>query len=201
MKMNRYLILLFCLASLGLQAQNKELPQFSTKIALDSLQQAMLHPLKGKPVNMALSKDLPTVLFFLSPECPLCHNYTRSINELRNEFGSRVNLVGIIPGKSYSNREIKKYQKDYSVSIPLYSDRSFQLTRLLGISVTPEVVLMDGSGEIFYRGAIDDWIISLGKKKEKPGKFYLKNAIMQKLENSPILTASTKAIGCYINDY
>jgi hypothetical protein len=74
------------------------------------------------------------------------------------------------------------------------------LTRYLQATVTPQVVLIDSVGNLVYKGAIDDWIVGLGKKKEKITMHYAADAIKQYLQLMPVTVKSTKAYGCKIND-
>lgn len=141
------------------------------------------------------------VLVFLSPECPLSINYTRTLNELATSFGKKLSVIGIIPGSSYSKRQVRKFVRDYKLSFDFYIDSEIALPPLVSATITPEAVLLTSDGDIKYRGAIDDWAISLGKKRDKPQNRYLQNAITQYLEGSEIILRRTNAVGCLINDY
>ncbi len=54
-------------------------------------------------------------------------------------------------------------------------------------------------GEVLYRGAIDNWYHALGKNRPAPTEHYLKNALDAVLNNTPILTQRTEAVGCLMN--
>jgi len=138
---------------------------------------------------------------FLSPECPLSINYTRTINELTDFYKKEVSVYGIFPGTAYSPQEIGNFKQKYKVNYSLVIDSSMSVTRFLHATVTPEAVLTDSNGNIVYSGAIDDWAQSLGKTRQKATRFYLKDAISQYLLSSVIIVSHTKAIGCKINDY
>jgi ABC-type uncharacterized transport system ATPase subunit len=75
------------------------------------------------------------------------------------------------------------------------------LTTYIKGTVTPEVILMNQQGEVIYRGAIDDWVSDLGKKKLVVSNEYLKTAIKQYLQNQTVSIKSVEPIGCLINEF
>ena len=146
--------------------------------------------------------DKPLSLFvFLSPECPLCQNYTKTLNELEQKYKPQVNLAGIIPGEAYTLKDITDFENKYHINFRLFVDAKQELTRFLRATVTPEAILLDSSGNLVYIGAIDDWLFALGKKKLHVSKQYLQEAIEQSLKGEPVKTKRTNAFGCKINDF
>lgn len=142
-----------------------------------------------------------TLFVFLSPECPLCKNYTKDLNELAKQFPRDVKIIGIISGDAYSAKEVKSFQRKFDVSYPLYIDNHLQLTRRLNARVTPEVVLLDSIGGLIYRGAIDDWVVKLGQTRIKRSRYYLKDAIESYLKGQAVAVSETEPKGCYINEF
>jgi hypothetical protein len=68
-------------------------------------------------------------------------------------------------------------------------------------TVTPEAILMDENGQVVYRGAIDDWVVELGKKKLKATNEYLRQAVFQYLHQQPVAIKRVVPKGCLINEY
>ncbi|TKK67754.1 redoxin domain-containing protein [Ilyomonas limi] len=147
------------------------------------------------------TSEKPSVFIFLSPECPLCKNYSSTLNTLYQQFKNRVAFYGIIPGKAYSSQEIKAFSSNYQISFPLFIDSNKIVSNYLQASITPQVILLDEKHHLLYKGAIDNWAVSLGKQRVKPTQFYLKDAIEESLQNELIAIKRTKAVGCKINDY
>lgn len=143
----------------------------------------------------------PSVYVFLSPECPLSRNYTKVLNDLQARVGSSIHMIGIISGKAYSPREVKTFISDYAINFPTFIDTDKKLTSYMKATITPEVVFANASGDIIYRGAIDNWVEELGKTRIKPDKTYLIDAIGNFLANEPVLVKQTTPKGCYINEY
>ena len=146
-----------------------------------------------KPLNLFV---------FLSPECPLCKNYTTVLNKISQDFSrDSFVIIGIVSGKSYSTEEVNSFKKEFLVDFQLFIDPAKKLTNYLEATITPEVVLISEKGKLIYRGAIDDWVTDLGKNKLRPEKEYLRLAVTQYINHQPIPIKKTKPKGCYINEY
>ena len=149
--------------------------------------------------SVYLNLDKPAVLIFLSPDCPLSKNYAPVLTQLAKKHPG-INFFGIFPGKSYSSEEISGYGKDYGLSFPLFSDPLKQLTGYLKAKVTPEVMLINPKGVILYTGLIDNWAVSLGKKRQVITNHYLEEAISSYESGRQITVSHTEPVGCLIND-
>lgn len=138
---------------------------------------------------------------FLSPECPLCQNYTKILNELHTRYAGKITLYGIIPGKTYKPAEVTAFSGKYKITYPLLIDESMRLSRYLQASVTPEVILLGPDNELIYKGAIDNWYKALGKARVKTTESYLQDAIEGSLRQQPAPIKRTIPVGCTINDF
>ena len=144
----------------------------------------------------------PLSLFvFLSPECPLCQNYAVILRQLREKFGDQLNCFGIIPGNAYTTKELLAFENKYRTRFQLMVDDKQHLTNYLDASVTPQAILVNDKGMLVYSGAIDDWVVGLGKKRNVAGIHYVQDAIEQSLQHLPVTVSKTKVFGCKINDY
>ena len=65
-------------------------------------------------------------------------------------------------------------------------------------STTPEVAVIGASGQVLYRGRIDNLYAALGKKRPEATEKDLRRALDEVLSGSRVSTPETKAIGCYI---
>lgn len=152
--------------------------------------------LAGKESRINLSKAV--VFVFLSPECPLCKNYLPGLVKLHNANKS-INFYGIIPGTSYSLKEINELKNEYGINFSLLTDREKRLSKYLGATTTPEVFLINKMGAITYSGLIDNWATSLGQKRLVITEKYLEQAIKDQL-NGKQTFKKTIPVGCLIND-
>jgi thiol-disulfide isomerase/thioredoxin len=165
----------------------------------DSITSFSLQLPDGSGTHLSPSKEL-LVIAFLSPECPLCKNYSVKLVSLKKKYLKEADFIGIIPG-SFDNGEVIEFQKEYMPSFKLVKDSSLKLTNYLKGEVTPEVMVINlKNGALIYKGAIDDWVVSLGKTRNRISNFYLDVAINNFLNDKPSIPF-TKPVGCLINDF
>jgi thioredoxin-related protein len=162
--------------------------------------QKLWQPMQKKSVILG-ADDRLQLLITLSPECPMCRNYTLTLKQLKQQYDSVVSITGIFPGTAYTDEEINAFYKKYDLNIEVLTDKTMSVTRLLQATVTPEVFLFDRAGNLVYSGAIDNWLTALGKKKQKPDKNYLKDAIAETLKGQQVSLNYMEANGCSINDF
>lgn len=155
-----------------------------------------------KAIFLTEKRTKPLTLFvFLSPECPLCKNYSNKLNDLNKQYQNYVTMYGVISGKAYSTAAVKEFIQQYNIQFPLLIDHDKKLTAYLHASVTPQAILLNDKIELVYKGAIDNWAVSLGKQRVKTTQNFLNDALQQSLLHQTVLIKRTKAVGCIINDY
>jgi hypothetical protein len=160
----------------------------------------VIKDLSGEQRSLAdMREHRANVLIFLSPECPLSENYTKQVLEYSQAYkGDDIIFYNVFPGKFYSREEISSFTAEFLPDNPTLLDPDYLLTKYVDATITPEAFLLDSSGAILYRGAIDNWAITLGQQRREATKFYLRNAIRNFLDGKPIATTSRKSIGCFI---
>ncbi len=151
----------------------------------------------GNNVNH-ISLNKTTIIIFLSPECPLCKNYLPGLIKLQNSH-KEINFYGVVPGKSYSLKEISKLKNEYKINFELLTDRDKRLSKYLNATTTPEVFLINKMGAITYQGQIDNWASALGQKRLVITEKYLEEAINDLLSGK-LSFKKTIPVGCLIND-
>jgi hypothetical protein len=141
------------------------------------------------------------VFVFLSPECPLCQNYTRTLNQLDQQYAGRIAFYGIIPGRTWKQSDVTAFAKKYHIGFPLQMDRDLRIAHSLTATTTPEAVLVTGDSTVLYKGAIDNWYKTLGRASNKPTQHYLQDAIDHVLRHESPPVRNTDPVGCLINDF
>ena len=141
------------------------------------------------------------VVIFLSPECPLCQNYSLPLNQLHKKYAGKVQFTGVVPGKAYSAAAVGAFTEKYHIGFPVYIDSTKTMSTSLKATVTPEVFLLGPDKKVLYHGSIDNWIKDLGMQSARPTAFYLQDAIDQSLAHQPVRVSFNKPVGCLINDY
>lgn len=151
----------------------------------------------GKDTGLAPGKL--TVLLLWSPECPLCQNYAPVTAKLQLKYPG-VAFYGIIPGAAYTTKEVDEFSRKYKVNFPVLIDKKHSLTKYIKGTTTPEVLVINRMGAITYRGLIDNWAVSLGKKRQVITENYLDDALSQLMTAKTSIYKETKPVGCLIND-
>lgn len=154
--------------------------------------------LEEREYQFSTSTDLPHVFIFYSIECPLSQKYTLTLNNLSEKYADKIKFVGVLPGIEGEPSGYNQFRDKYRIPYDLIKDERFALTTALGASITPEVFLVDQTGKTVYHGAIDDWVIKLGKTKQQATVHYLENAIAGLLNHTIIQPSYVKPFGCYI---
>ncbi len=155
--------------------------------------------LQGQNAPAAHSRDSITVYIFLGEECVICRYYTLTLRQLHQEFGDRVQFTGIFPNPSSKRKKIAAFKEKYQLPFDLKMDAHQILTKKMGARITPEAVVFHASsGEILYRGRIDDAYIGVGNRRSAVTASELRDALRAILENRKVPVKSTEAVGCFI---
>ncbi len=154
-----------------------------------------------KDTVLHLNDHSLSLFIFLSPECPLCQNYSKVVNQLQQQFKNQVIIYGIVPGKAYTIKDVIAFKNKYLTTFNIFIDKKKLLTHYLNATITPQAILLDNKGNLIYTGAIDDWVQAQGKKKIISSQQYVKNAIEQSLKSAEVTIKKTKVYGCKINDF
>ena len=150
-------------------------------------------------VSLDPSSNVLTVIYFLSPECPLCINYTLSLRQLDEHFGNdSLEFYGIFSKEWYFPQEVDEFTRKYGLAFTMLFDSDKALAATLNATVTPEVFVLNSRSEIVYSGKIDNWVNDLGKKKLEVSDHYLENALNSYLQGKEIGPKHTEPIGCLI---
>lgn len=155
--------------------------------------------LNGQSTQIDPTRNAITVVYFLSPECPLCINYTLAFREMSNQFSNdSIVFYGVHSGQWFSAKEVQEYQLKYRLSFEMFLDNGNQLAQNLSATVTPEVFVLNSKSEIIYSGKIDNWVNDLGKKKLEVSEHYLEGVLTAFLNGKPVNQKGTTPIGCLI---
>jgi thiol-disulfide isomerase/thioredoxin len=181
-------------------AQSKNDSVFSSAtLSSVPLFDAGLHRLSSlPPAGVSGSTRL---FIFLSPECPLCQNYTKVLNQLNSQYAGKIKIYGIIPGKTWQPAEVSAFAEKYKIRYPLLTDGSLRLSHYLQATATPEAILLSPGNELLYKGAIDNWYKALGKSRIRATENYLQDAIDHALRQESPSIKRTIPVGCSINDF
>jgi thiol-disulfide isomerase/thioredoxin len=164
--------------------------------SLTGIADIKLKNIRGKGISIAAT-DKNSVILFLGTDCPITQKYIARIKEIVEKFESTTDFYGVFP-EQFSMKEIRKFKKEYKISIHFLRDDKMEMAHFLGAKVTPEVFLLDDKLELQYKGAIDNWFYELGKNRRNTTEQYLIDALTALNQNEKPPLQQTEAIGCFI---
>lgn len=92
-----------------------------------------------------LVRGKPTLLNFYNHDCP-CSRFNREhVQVLVQSFGAQVQFVGIVESGAGD-------ATGSGLAMPHFVDRDARLAKALGVYATPQAVLLDGAGQLLFRG-------------------------------------------------
>lgn len=152
---------------------------------------------RGHAVPAARSKV--TLLFFIGHDCPISNAYAPEIGRIVREYGKKGAASFVVyVDPDLTAAAAKKHAKAFSLPSPTLLDSQHRLVKRTEATVTPEAAILSPTGEVLYRGRIDDTHADLGKRRPAPTTRDLRGALDQALAGKPITTPRTKAVGCLI---
>lgn len=142
------------------------------------------------------------VLIFTSLNCPFSKLYEERIVNLHNEFANQGFVFAMINPhvkveEGESAADMKQRASERNISFPFLADGDQVVTRQLGITKLPEVVLVTPSPtgySIAYRGAIDNNPQVAANANLK----YLENALNAIANRRNPSPTSSRPVGCNV---
>lgn len=145
-----------------------------------------------------LGKKPAYVLVFTTLDCPLVQRYLPVLVELEKQFrAADVQFVAVNVGAADSVTEVAYQAIRVGAEFPFVKDFDGEVVRALGVTRTPEAVVIDGQRRLRYRGRIDSQF-RLGGARPDAGREDLKLAIEDVLAGREVSVPQTPADGCVI---
>lgn len=185
--------LLMLIFSLGVQAQNRRIENFSLPDARN-----------GRDVSLNdFQQRKVLVVLFTSNHCPYSRLYEERFTALVKEYaGKDVAFIIINPNdpresKDDSREEMETKARSWGIDVPYLADENQQIARMFGASKTPEVFVLSNRSNRFsivYSGAIDD----NPQVARDVNQYYAKQAIDAVLQDKIVNTPHKRPVGCMI---
>lgn len=138
------------------------------------------------------------VIVAANTSCPIVQKYWPKLVRLHEEFAPQgVQFVGLNVLHTDTIAAISRQAIKFDVPFPMVKDIDGQCVTQLGLTRTPEVVVLDADHRLQYRGRIDDQH-RLGASTPAVRKESLKDAITAVLQGHKPSVAQTSVDGCRI---
>lgn len=143
-----------------------------------------------------------TALFFVASDCPISNSFAHEIARVCSEYdtkGISCSLVYVDP--LLTDPQALAHANEYGHGrYARIVDRHHDLVKATGVTITPEVAVVDKTEHVVYRGRIDDSYAALGQPRRAMRNADLRNALDDVIAGRPVAHPETKALGCYIPD-
>ena len=149
--------------------------------------------------NLAeLGRHRAYVFVFTTTQCPLVKRYLPKLVDLSKQFQDQdVMFVAVNVGLDDSIRDMASQALDFDAPFTFVKDYDLSCATALGVTRTPQVVVLDQQHRLRYRGRIDDQL-RLGGARPQPSRNDLEQALTELLAGKPISLPETPVDGCII---
>jgi peroxiredoxin len=138
-----------------------------------------------------------TVLFFVMHDCPIANSYAPELARIAADYGSRgIEFFAVYCTET--PQEAAAHLAEYRIPFTGLSDPKLQLARRAGATVVPEAAVFSRTGELLYRGRIDDRAVRFGAVRPEPRRRDLRLALDAVLAGRKVAPRFTTAVGCYL---
>ncbi len=93
---------------------------------------------------------LPVLLHFFNPKCPCSRFNLDHLRYLIQKYRGSVQVIAILQGDAHEDL-LPSFEK-LQIDIPAVADPSGGIALELGVYATPQAVVLDRAGRLFYRG-------------------------------------------------
>ncbi|MFN9720916.1 MAG: redoxin family protein [Planctomycetota bacterium] len=145
-----------------------------------------------------IGESKATVLIFTTTTCPLVRRSFPKLVDLHARFRERnVTFVAVNVGADDTIRDMAKQALDFEIPFYFVKDGDLSCSKALGVTRTPEAIVLDDSRTIRYRGRIDDQL-RIGGTRPVASRADLEIAIGEVLSDQQVSIAETDSDGCEI---
>jgi hypothetical protein len=138
------------------------------------------------------------VLVFVTRQCPIAQRYLPRVAALEKEYRAQdVQFALVNVGADDSIRQVAQDVVERELELPALKDFDGAAATALGVTRTPEVVVLDGERRLRYRGRVDAQY-RLGGVNPEAGREDLREALDDVLAGRDVRTPETAVDGCLI---
>lgn len=178
------------------------LPLLLASVNLAAADPTRVLDLSGRAINPLIVEpgSVATVLVFTTTDCPISNRYAPEIQRLESRFGQQVRFVLVFPVAADSTAVIRNHLKKFAYSSEAVRDTAQELVKHTGVTISPEVAVLNAKSQLVYRGRIDDRYLELGRDRPYPTVRDLERALEAVVASKPVAVGETQAVGCILAD-
>lgn len=147
---------------------------------------------------LAAGDKKAVVLFFVSPFCSTTRPFMPEINAIAAEYADRA-VIHLVHSDSEITPEVALQHADMNkVTASVLVDKEQKLAARVHARITPEAVVLSPSGEVLYKGRINDLYLGPTKRQRAASTQDLRDALEAVLAGKPVVVPQSEAQGCKI---
>ena len=182
----------------------KEINQTGGYQVGDAVANFKLKNIDGRMISLSdFNSSKGVIVIFTSNHCPFAKAYEDRIIALNNKYASQgFPVIAINPSDPGTHMDdtfekMKERASSKGYNYPYLTDETQSTAKAFGAGRTPQVYILarsNGRFTVQYMGMIDD------NPQDPAGasKFYVDEAVSNLISGKPVVTMSTKPIGCAI---
>jgi hypothetical protein len=105
-------------------------------------------PLIGESISLSFTSKKPLFLHFFNPDCPCSRFNLSHLRDLIRRHGQNARFVAVLQGDG----DVKGAFDKLKLGIEAVTDENSELARATGVYATPQAVLVEPNGRLYYRG-------------------------------------------------
>ncbi|HEY6564287.1 MAG TPA: redoxin domain-containing protein [Pirellulaceae bacterium] len=140
------------------------------------------------------------VLVFITKDCPIANYFQPTLQRLEASYKDKGIIFYLIHSDPDTTQATAgTHAKEYAITAPVIVDPRQKLAKEFEAEWTPEAVVILPDRKTTFRGRIDDTYADYGKKRPRPTRNDLKEAIDAVLAGKiPDHPVTSKPVGCPI---
>ena len=148
-----------------------------------------LRDLDGRPKTPFAPTGGASVVFFVATDCPVSNSYAPVIQRVCREYGPRGVECSLVYedvdthlSTAHLDQLVRAHLQEYGYTgFTAVVDRDRAAATHAKASITPQAFVIDRSGDIRYRGRIDNLYAALGKTRQQVTSHDLRDALRSRL--------------------
>jgi AhpC/TSA family len=159
-----------------------------------------IRDLDGQSMSLFTAAKNAAVLFFVTSDCPISNGYAPAIQQICRDRRARgVDCALVYEDAEIAPAGVRRHLEEFGYrGIPATIDRDRTIADRVRATVTPQAVVVDATGELRYRGRIDNRYADLGMPRRVVTIHDLQNALDAVIDGRPVEHPETPALGCFI---
>ena len=137
---------------------------------------------------------------FIAEECPISIYMASDLRKLYADYGSQCDFHLVFPVRKSSKSTAEAFTEQHRLTgMSIIMDKQQEIVKRYQAEVTPEIVIVESeTGQVQYRGRINDAFFAPGKKKHSRIQRDADEAFAKLVQNKAVQEPWPEAIGCII---